>query len=139
METAGQDHPAFPRSALPARTFAHRGVVAQQGPQAGPMPWPAGGGRRGPPVRARAHGLAAHNRADRSIPAARQRDGRPGRAARRGASVRGRRRVSIGTAITQAAYTLAKRTATKLLTTGSYAELEVALDFSTINSLFAPL
>jgi len=51
----------------------------------------------------------------------------------------GVRRVSIGTAITQAAYTLAKRTATKLLTTGSYAELEVALDFSTINSLFAPL
>jgi 2-methylisocitrate lyase-like PEP mutase family enzyme len=49
----------------------------------------------------------------------------------------GVRRVSIGTAITQAAYTLAKRTATKLLTTGSYAELEVALDFSTINGLFA--
>jgi 2-methylisocitrate lyase-like PEP mutase family enzyme len=50
----------------------------------------------------------------------------------------GVRRVSIGTAIAQAAYTLAKRAATKVLTTGSYAELEEALDFSAINSLFAP-
>ena len=49
----------------------------------------------------------------------------------------GVRRVSIGTAITQAAYTLANRTAANLLTTGSYAELEKALDFGTINSLFA--
>jgi len=49
----------------------------------------------------------------------------------------GVRRVSIGTAITQAAYTLANRTAANLLTTGSYAELEEALDFGTINSLFA--
>ncbi len=49
----------------------------------------------------------------------------------------GVRRVSIGTAIAQAAYTLAKRAATELLTTGSYAELEQALDFGTINSLFA--
>jgi len=48
----------------------------------------------------------------------------------------GVRRVSIGTAITQAAYTLAKRTATELLTTDSYADLEDALDFSTINNLF---
>ena len=49
----------------------------------------------------------------------------------------GVRRVSIGTAIAQAAYTVAKRAATELLTTGSYAELEQALDFGTINSLFA--
>lgn len=49
----------------------------------------------------------------------------------------GVRRVSVGTAITQAAYTLAKRAATELLTAGSYAELEGALDFGTINSLFA--
>ena len=49
----------------------------------------------------------------------------------------GVRRVSVGTAIAQAAYTLAKRTATELFTTGSYAELEEALDFGTINSLFA--
>jgi 2-methylisocitrate lyase-like PEP mutase family enzyme len=48
----------------------------------------------------------------------------------------GVRRVSIGTAIAQAAYTLAKRAATSLLTTGSYAELEESLDFGTINSLF---
>jgi 2-methylisocitrate lyase-like PEP mutase family enzyme len=48
----------------------------------------------------------------------------------------GVRRVSIGTAIAQAAYTLAKRAATELLTTGSYATLEEALDFGTINSLF---
>ena len=49
----------------------------------------------------------------------------------------GVRRVSIGTAIAQAAYTLAKRAATELLTTGGYTELEQALDFGTINSLFA--
>jgi 2-methylisocitrate lyase-like PEP mutase family enzyme len=49
----------------------------------------------------------------------------------------GVRRVSVGTAIAQAAYTLARRAATELLTTGSYAELEAALDFGTINSLFA--
>lgn len=49
----------------------------------------------------------------------------------------GVRRVSIGTAIAQAAYTLANRAATELFTTGSYAELEAALDFGTINSLFA--
>ena len=49
----------------------------------------------------------------------------------------GVRRVSIGTALTQAAYTLTNRAATELLATGSYAELEQALDFGTINSLFA--
>jgi 2-methylisocitrate lyase-like PEP mutase family enzyme len=48
----------------------------------------------------------------------------------------GVRRVSIGTALTQAAYTLTKRTATELLTTGSYAELEQILDFATINNMF---
>ena len=48
----------------------------------------------------------------------------------------GVRRVSTGTAIAQAAYTLAKRAATELLTTGSYAVLEQAVDFGTINSLF---
>jgi len=49
----------------------------------------------------------------------------------------GVRRVSIGTALAQAAYTLTKRTATELFTKGSYAELEEALDFSTINNMFA--
>src|SRR5262249_44074881 len=49
----------------------------------------------------------------------------------------GVRRVSIGTAIAQAAYTLAKRAATELFATGSYADLEAVLDFGTINSLFA--
>lgn len=49
----------------------------------------------------------------------------------------GVRRVSVGTAIAQAAYTLTKRAATELLTTGSYTELEEALEFATINSLFA--
>jgi 2-methylisocitrate lyase-like PEP mutase family enzyme len=48
----------------------------------------------------------------------------------------GVRRVSVGTAVTQAAYALAKRTASELFTTGSYAGLEAALDFGTINSLF---
>jgi 2-methylisocitrate lyase-like PEP mutase family enzyme len=49
----------------------------------------------------------------------------------------GVRRVSVGTAIAQGALTFAKRAATELLTAGSYAELEEALDFGTINSLFA--
>jgi len=49
----------------------------------------------------------------------------------------GVRRVSIGTAITQAAYTLAQHAATELFTKGSYTELEESLDFGTINSLFA--
>lgn len=49
----------------------------------------------------------------------------------------GVRRVSIGTAIAQAAYTLTKRTATELLTTGNYTKLEESFDFGTINSLFA--
>jgi len=48
----------------------------------------------------------------------------------------GVRRVSTGTAIAQAAYTLATRAATELLTTGSYTMLEQAVDFGTINSLF---
>ena len=49
----------------------------------------------------------------------------------------GARRVSVGTALAQAAYTLTKHAATELFTTGSYTELEQALDFGTINSLFA--
>jgi 2-methylisocitrate lyase-like PEP mutase family enzyme len=48
----------------------------------------------------------------------------------------GVRRVSVGTAITQAAYTLAERSAIELLTTGGYTELEAALDFGSMNSLF---
>jgi 2-methylisocitrate lyase-like PEP mutase family enzyme len=48
----------------------------------------------------------------------------------------GVRRVSTGTAIAQAAYALANRAATELLTTGSYAALDGAIDFGTINSLF---
>ncbi len=48
----------------------------------------------------------------------------------------GVRRVSIGTALTQAAYTLTKRTAAELLTTGSYTELEQTIDFATINKMF---
>jgi 2-methylisocitrate lyase-like PEP mutase family enzyme len=50
----------------------------------------------------------------------------------------GVRRVTVGTAIAQAAYTLAKRVAAELFSTGSYAELEAALDFGSINGLFAP-
>lgn len=49
----------------------------------------------------------------------------------------GVRRVSIGTAIAQVAYTRAQRAATELLTTGGYAELEEALGFGTINGLFS--
>jgi 2-methylisocitrate lyase-like PEP mutase family enzyme len=49
----------------------------------------------------------------------------------------GIRRVSVGTAIAQATCTLAQRTATELLTDGTYTELEHALDFGSINNLFA--
>lgn len=48
----------------------------------------------------------------------------------------GVRRVSVGTGISQAAYTLAQRVATELLTEGTYGELEGALDFGTMNGLF---
>jgi 2-methylisocitrate lyase-like PEP mutase family enzyme len=49
----------------------------------------------------------------------------------------GARRISTGTAIAQAAYALAGRAATELLTKGTYTELEEALDFGTINNLLA--
>lgn len=48
----------------------------------------------------------------------------------------GVRRVSVGTAISQAAYSLAQRAAAELLTTGAYAELEGALDFGRVNDAF---
>jgi 2-methylisocitrate lyase-like PEP mutase family enzyme len=48
----------------------------------------------------------------------------------------GVRRVSVGTAITQAAYSVARRAAAELLTTGTYTELEGALNFGTINDAF---
>lgn len=49
----------------------------------------------------------------------------------------GARRVSLGTAVTQSAYTLAQRAATEVLTDGTYHELEGALDFGTLNGFFA--
>jgi 2-methylisocitrate lyase-like PEP mutase family enzyme len=48
----------------------------------------------------------------------------------------GVRRVSVGTAISHAAYSVAQRAATELLTTGSYTELEGSFDFGKINGLF---
>lgn len=52
----------------------------------------------------------------------------------RGAGVR---RVSVGTGIAQAAYTLAERAATEMLTTGGYTTLDGALGFGEINGLVA--
>jgi 2-methylisocitrate lyase-like PEP mutase family enzyme len=49
----------------------------------------------------------------------------------------GVRRVSVGTAISQTAYSTAQRAATELLTRGSYTQLEGALDFGTINATFS--
>lgn len=49
----------------------------------------------------------------------------------------GVRRVSLGTAVTQAAYTVAQRAATEVLTKGTYDELAGTLDFGTLNSFFA--
>ncbi|SEO48418.1 isocitrate lyase/PEP mutase family protein [Amycolatopsis saalfeldensis] len=48
----------------------------------------------------------------------------------------GVRRVTVGTAIAQAAYTLAERAAAEMLTKGTYAELGQSLDFGTLNALF---
>lgn len=48
----------------------------------------------------------------------------------------GVRRVSVGTALGQTAYTAAHRAAKELLTTGTYQELDGALDFGTVNALF---
>jgi 2-methylisocitrate lyase-like PEP mutase family enzyme len=50
----------------------------------------------------------------------------------------GVRRVSVGTAISQAAYSIAQRAATELLTKGTYTQLEGALNFGTINATFSP-
>jgi 2-methylisocitrate lyase-like PEP mutase family enzyme len=49
----------------------------------------------------------------------------------------GVRRVSLGTAVTQSAYTVAQRAATEVLTKGTYEELGGALDFGTLNGFFA--
>ncbi len=49
----------------------------------------------------------------------------------------GVRRVSVGTAIAQAAYTVARDAAAELLAGGSYGGLEAALGFGAINGLFA--
>jgi 2-methylisocitrate lyase-like PEP mutase family enzyme len=48
----------------------------------------------------------------------------------------GVRRVSLGTAVTQAAYSTAQRAATEVLTKGTYDELGGALDFGTLNGFF---
>ncbi|GAA1163236.1 2-methylisocitrate lyase-like PEP mutase family enzyme [Kitasatospora gansuensis] len=48
----------------------------------------------------------------------------------------GVRRVSVGTAVAQAAYTLAQRAAAELVGKGTYDELAGALDFGAVNSSF---
>jgi 2-methylisocitrate lyase-like PEP mutase family enzyme len=50
----------------------------------------------------------------------------------------GVRRVSVGTAIAQAAYSVAQRAAAELLVKGTYDELEGALDYGSINGIFRP-
>ncbi|WP_404868063.1 isocitrate lyase/phosphoenolpyruvate mutase family protein [Kitasatospora griseola] len=49
----------------------------------------------------------------------------------------GVRRVSLGTAVAQSAYTVARRAAVEALTKGTYEELGDSLDFGTMNSFFA--
>lgn len=49
----------------------------------------------------------------------------------------GVRRLSVGTGLSQAAYTLAQRAAAELLEHGTYTELDGALDYGAVNSLFA--
>ncbi|MBW4718030.1 isocitrate lyase/PEP mutase family protein [Saccharothrix obliqua] len=48
----------------------------------------------------------------------------------------GVRRVSLGTAVAQAAYSVARRAAAEVLAEGSYTELAGALDFGAVNSVF---
>lgn len=48
----------------------------------------------------------------------------------------GVRRISVGSAITQSAYTVAQRVANELLTKGSYEELDGALGFGDVDPLF---
>jgi 2-methylisocitrate lyase-like PEP mutase family enzyme len=54
------------------------------------------------------------------------------RAARAAAGVR---RISVGTAVAQAAYAVADRAARELLTTGTYASLAAAADYGDLNTL----
>jgi 2-methylisocitrate lyase-like PEP mutase family enzyme len=49
----------------------------------------------------------------------------------------GVRRVSLGTAVAQAAYAVAQRAATEVLGNGTYRELTDAIDFGTLNGFFA--
>ncbi|MBY8880522.1 isocitrate lyase/phosphoenolpyruvate mutase family protein [Actinacidiphila acidipaludis] len=49
----------------------------------------------------------------------------------------GVRRVSVGTALAQSAYTAAHRAATEMLREGTFAALDGALDFGTLNSLLS--
>ena len=49
----------------------------------------------------------------------------------------GVQRVSVGTGVAQAAYTVAQRAAAELFSTGTYGGLEGALDFGSVNGLFA--
>ena len=49
----------------------------------------------------------------------------------------GVRRVTVGTSIAQAAYTVALRATAELLRDGTYGALDGALDFGTVNGLFA--
>ncbi|MFE2755237.1 isocitrate lyase/phosphoenolpyruvate mutase family protein [Actinosynnema sp. NPDC059335] len=49
----------------------------------------------------------------------------------------GVRRVSLGTAVAQAAFSVAHRAAEEVLTKGTYAELDGALDFGAVNGVFA--
>ena len=48
----------------------------------------------------------------------------------------GVRRVSVGSAIGQAAYTIARRAAAELLSKGTYEQLEGADDFGVMNGIF---
>jgi len=49
----------------------------------------------------------------------------------------GVRRVSLGTAVAQAAYALAQRAAVETLTAGTYGTLDDAIDYGTLNGFFA--
>jgi 2-methylisocitrate lyase-like PEP mutase family enzyme len=50
---------------------------------------------------------------------------------------RGVRRVSLGTAIAQAAYSVALRSAQEVLVQGTYTALDDAVDFGTLNRQFS--
>jgi 2-methylisocitrate lyase-like PEP mutase family enzyme len=64
-----------------------------------------------------------------------ERHGRPWRSGRRHARRAGLARISLGSAVAQAAYAVMRNAAREVLTTGTYTALDGALDCAELNGL----